>query len=81
MVTYHSRGQKVMWFLRVTLLRTLVDKDREKLDRLLYADDIVSMHLLSIEFDSKLLFVAVCSTWLYSVTCLEYIIDPNLFPC
>ena len=59
--------------------RFQVDKDREELNRLLYADDVVSMHLLSIEFDSELLFAAACLTWLYSVTHLKYIIDPILF--
>ena len=62
------------------MLRPLVDKDREELNKLLHTDDVISMHLLSIEFDSKLLFVAVCSIWLHSVTHLKYIIDPNLFP-
>ena len=62
MITCHSRGQKVTWFLRVTLLHTLVDKDMEELDKLFYADNIVSMRLLSIKFDSKLLFVAACLT-------------------
>ena len=63
------------------MLCTLVDKDREELDRLLHADDVILMRLLFIEFDSKLLFAAACSTWLHSVTHLEYIIDPALFPC
>ena len=63
------------------MLHTSVDKNREELDRLLYANDIVSMCLLSIEFDFELLFVAACSTRLHSVTHLEYVIDPNLFPC
>ena len=56
------------------------DKTREELDKLLHADNVISMHLLCIEFDSELLFVAACSTWLHSVTCLKYIIDPALFP-
>ena len=61
------------------MLRPSVDKDREELDKLLHTDDIISMRLLSIEFDSKLLFAAACSIWLHSVTCLEYVIDTNLF--
>ena len=57
-----------------------VDKTREELDKLLYTDDVISMRLFSIEFDSELLFVAACSVWLRSVTRLEYVIDPSLFP-
>ena len=62
------------------MLRPLEDKTREELDKLLHTDDVISMHLLSIEFDSELLFAAACSVWLHSVTCLEYVIDPSLFP-
>ena len=62
------------------MLHPLKDKAREELDKLLHADDIILMRLLCIEFDSELLFVAACSTWLHSVTRLEYIIDPTLFP-
>ena len=56
------------------------DKTREELDKLFHTDDMISMRLLCIEFDSKLLFVAACSIWLHSVTRLEYVIDPSLFP-
>ena len=62
------------------MLHPLKDKAREELDKLLHADDIILMRLLCIEFDSELLFVAACSTWLHFVTRLEYIIDPTLFP-
>ena len=62
------------------MLRPSEDKTREELDKLLHADDVISMHLLCIEFDSKLLFAAACSIWLHSVTRLEYVIDPSLFP-
>jgi hypothetical protein len=54
-------------------------KDREELDKLLHANDVISMRLLSIEFDSELLLMFACSIWLHSVTCLEYAIDPDLF--
>ena len=47
------------------------DKTREELDKLLHTDDVISMRLLCIEFDSELLFVAACSIWLHSVTCLS----------
>ena len=63
----------------VELLHPLVDKDQEELDKLLYEDDIISMHLLSIEFNSELLFAAACSIWLHSVTRLKYVVDPALF--
>ena len=56
------------------------DKTREELDKLLHADDVISMRLLCIEFDSELLFAAACSTWLHFVTRLKYVIDPSLFP-
>ena len=57
-----------------------MDKTREELDKLLHTDDVISMCLLCIEFDSELLFAAACSVWLCSVTRLEYVIDPGLFP-
>ena len=63
-----------------TLLRPSGDKTREELDKLLHTDDVISMRLLCIEFDSELMFAAACSTWLHSVTRLEYVVDPNLFP-
>ena len=59
----------------------LVNKDRKELDWFFHADDIILMCLLFIEFDSELLFAAACSTWLHSMTHLEYVIDPALFPC
>ena len=62
------------------MLGPLEDKTREELDKLLHTADVISMHLLCIEFDSELLFVAACSTWLHSVTRLEYVVDPDLFP-
>ena len=65
---------------RLKVLRLSEDKIREELDKLLHTDDVISMCLLCIEFDSKLLFAAVCSIWLRSMTRLEYIIDPSLFP-
>ena len=37
------------------VLRPSVDKTREELDKLLHTDDVISMHLLCIEFDSELL--------------------------
>ena len=54
-------------------------KDREKLDKLLHTNDVISMCLLSIEFDSKLLFMSACFVWLHSVTHLKYAIGPVLF--
>ena len=60
------------------MLRPL--EDREELDKLLHTSDVISMRLLSIEFDSELLFLAACSVWLQSVTRLEYVVDPSLFP-
>jgi hypothetical protein len=54
-------------------------EDREELNKLLHTNDVVSMRLLSIEFDSELLFMSACSTWLHFVTCLKYAIDPDLF--
>ena len=57
-----------------------MDKTREELDKLLHTDDVILMRLLCIEFDSELLFAAACSVWLRSVTHLEYVIDPGLFP-
>ena len=63
-----------------SVLRPSGDKTREELDKLLHTDDVISMRLLCIEFDSELLFAAACSTWLHSVTRLEYIVDPDLFP-
>ena len=54
-------------------------EDSEELDRLLHTNDVISMRLLSIEFDSKLLLMSACSIWLHSVTRLEYAIDPDLF--
>ena len=62
------------------MLRPSGDKTREELDKLLHTDDVISMRLLCIEFDSELLFAAACSTWLHSVTRLEYVVDPDLFP-
>ena len=62
------------------MLRPSTDKSREELDKLLHADDVISMRLLCIEFDSELLFAAVYSIWLCFVTHLEYVIDPSLFP-
>ena len=62
------------------MLRPLEDKTREELDKLLHTADVISMRLLCIEFDSELLFAAACSTWLHSVTRLEYVVDPDLFP-
>ena len=62
------------------VLRPSGDKTREELDKLLHTDDVISMRLLCIEFDSELLFAAACSTWLHSVTRLEYVVDPDLFP-
>ena len=62
------------------LLRPSEDKTREELDRLLHTNDVISMRLLCIEFDSELLFAAACSIWLHSVTRLEYVVDPDLFP-
>ena len=64
----------------LSLLHPSEDKTKKELDKLLHTDDVISMHLLCIEFDSELLFAATCLTWLHSVTCLEYIIDPSLFP-
>ena len=57
-----------------------MDRTREELDKLLHTDDVISMRLFSIKFDSELLFAAACSVWLRSVTRLEYVIDPSLFP-
>ena len=65
---------------RPPLLRPSKDKTREELDKLLHTDDVISMRLLCIEFDSELMFAAACSTWLHSVTRLEYVVDPDLFP-
>ena len=65
---------------RPRLLRPSGDKTREELDKLLHTDDVISMCLLCIGFDSELLFAAACSTWLHSVTRLEYVVDPDLFP-
>ena len=62
------------------LLRPSGDKTREELDKLLHTDDVISMRLLCIEFDSELLFAAACLTWLHAVTRLEYVVDPDLFP-
>jgi hypothetical protein len=62
---------------RPNLLR--IAEDREELDKLLQTNDMISMHLLSIEFDSELLFMSACSIWLHSVTRLEYAIDSDLF--
>jgi hypothetical protein len=62
------------------MLRPAEDKTREELDKLLHTDDVISMRLLTIEFDSELLFAAACSVWLHCVTRLEYVIDPSLFP-
>ena len=56
------------------------DKTREELDKLLHTDNVISMRLFCIEFDSELLFAAACLIWLRSVTRLEYVIDPSLFP-
>ena len=65
---------------RLKVLRLSEDKIREELDKLLHTDDVISMCLLCIEFDSELLFAAACSIWLRSMTRLEYVIDPSLFP-
>jgi hypothetical protein len=54
-------------------------EDREELDKLLHTSDVISMRLLSLEFDSELLMMSACSIWLHSVTHLEYAIDPDLF--
>jgi hypothetical protein len=54
-------------------------EDREELDKLLHASDVISMRLFSLEFDSELLMMSACSIWLHSVTHLEYAIDPDLF--
>jgi hypothetical protein len=54
-------------------------EDREELDKLLHTSDVISMHLLSIEFDSELLMMSACSIWLHSMTRLEYAIGLNLF--
>jgi hypothetical protein len=54
-------------------------KDREELDKLLHTSDVISMRLLSLEFDSELLMMSACLIWLHSVTRLEYAIDPDLF--
>jgi hypothetical protein len=54
-------------------------EDREELDKLLHTSDVISMRLLSLEFDSELLMMSACSIWLHSVTRLEYAIDPDLF--
>jgi hypothetical protein len=61
------------------VLRTPGDLDREELDKLLHTNDMIAMRLLSIEFDSELLFMSACSIWFHSVTRLEYVIDPDLF--
>ena len=61
------------------LLCPLRDKDRKELDKLLHTDDMISMHLLFIEFDFKLLIMSICSIWLYSVTHLKYAIDSSVF--
>ena len=53
---------------------------QEKLDKILHTNDVVSMCLLSIEFNSELLFVAGCLTWLHSVTHFKYAVGPTLFP-
>ncbi|KAI0263158.1 hypothetical protein BGY98DRAFT_1103939 [Russula aff. rugulosa BPL654] len=55
------------------------DLDREELDKLLHTNDVIAMRLLSIEFDSELLFMSACSIWFHSVTRLKYAIDPDLF--
>jgi hypothetical protein len=54
-------------------------EDRKKLDKLLHTNDMISMHFLSIEFDSELMFLSACSIWLHSVTHLEWAVDPTLF--
>jgi hypothetical protein len=36
-------------------------EDREELDKLLHTSDVISMRLLSIEFDSELLIMSACS--------------------
>ena len=56
------------------MLHPLGDKTREELDKLLHTDDMILMHLLCLEFDSKLLFAAACLTWLHSVTHLKYVV-------
>ena len=61
------------------MLRPSKDGTRKELDKLLHTDDVISMRLLCIEFDSELLFAAACSIWLRSVTRLKYVIDPSLF--
>ena len=61
------------------MLRTPEDLDREELNKLLHINDVISMRLLSIEFDSELLLMSACSIWLHSVTRLDYAIDPDLF--
>jgi hypothetical protein len=62
----------IWWVLRPS-------EDRKELDKLLHTNDMISMRLLSIEFDFKLLLMSACSIWLHSVTRLEYAIDPDLF--
>jgi hypothetical protein len=64
----------------VYVLHPSKDKTREELNKLFHTDDVISMRLLCIEFDSELLFAAACSIWLRSMTCLKYVIDPSLFP-
>ena len=59
------------------MLRPL--EDREKLDRLLHNNSVISIRLLSLGFDCELLCMAACSIWLHSVTRLEYAVDPDLF--
>jgi hypothetical protein len=54
-------------------------EDREEIDKLLHTSDVISMCLLSIEFDSELLMMSACSIWLHSMTHLEYAIDPDFF--
>ena len=61
------------------MLHTPEDLGREELDKLLHTNDMISMRLLSIEFDSKLLLMSAYSIWLHSVTRLNYAIDPDLF--
>jgi hypothetical protein len=54
-------------------------EDRKELDKLLHTSDVISIRLLSIEFDSKLLMMSAYSIWLHSMTHLEYAIDSDLF--
>ena len=61
------------------LLCPLRNKDRKELNKLLHTDNMISMYLLSIEFDFKLLIMSACSIWLYSVTYFKYAIDSSAF--